>query len=422
MLTLNQSDIYKDSKPTKIIAYIKSTTESENLGEMVFPVKKKDFLFMKTKYTLINTKTDLEKITRDLKKEKSIAVDVEADSMYHFKEKVCLIQLATEKEYFVIDPLQIQDLSSLNILFSNNDIKKIFHGADFDVRSLYRDFNIKIKNLYDTQIASMFLGIRETSLDAVIRERFKMSLDKKYRKKDWSKRPLPENMIEYAVKDTIYLIKLAEILEKELKIIDRISWVQEECEILSKVRPALPNSEPLFMKFKGAGRLNPKSLAVLETLLQFRFSMAQKKDRPLFKIIDNNSLMKIVKEKPANLRQLEKTKVISQKQIEMYGDAIVRAVNNSLMLRAANMTVYPRRKAPVLPPEVPLRAKAIKRWRDSKAKELELDPAIVCNKTIINSIALQNPAHLKDLLKIKEMKKWQQKAFGRDIVAILKIL
>lgn len=375
---------------------------------------------MTTKYTLINTKTDLEKITRDLKKEKSIAVDVEADSMYHFKEKVCLIQLATKKKHVVIDPLQIQDLSSLNILFLKSDIKKIFHGGDFDVRSLYRDFNIKIKNLFDTQIACMFLGIRETSLDAVLKKRFKISLNKKYRKKDWSQRPLPEDMIEYAVNDTIYLIKLAEILEKELKEIDRISWVHEECKILSKARPALLNSAQLFMKFKGAGKLNRKSLAVLEALLQFRLSAAEKKDRPLFKIIGNNSIIKIVKEKPVNKRQLEKIKALSQKQIEMYGDAIVMAVNNSLMLPAADLPVYPRRKVPVLPPEVPLRAKAIKRWRDSKAKKIGLEPSIVCNKSIINSIAIQNPVHLKDLLKIKEMKKWQKKEFGRDIVSILK--
>jgi len=375
---------------------------------------------MATNYTLINTKTDLEKITSDLKKEKSIAVDVEADSMYHFKEKVCLIQLATKKKHVVIDPLQIQNLSSLNILFSNSNIKKIFHGADFDVRSLYRDFNIKIKNLFDTQIACMFLGIRETSLDAVLKKRFKISLNKKYRKKDWSKRPLPEDMIEYAVNDTIYLIKLAKILEKELKKIDRISWVYEECKILSKVRPTLLNSAPLFMKFKGAGKLNRKSLAVLEALLQFRLSTAEKKDKPLFKIIGNNSLMKIVKEKPVNKRQLEKIKALSQKQIEMYGNAIVRAVNNSLMLPVADLPVYPRRKVPVLPPEVPLRAKAIKRWRDSKAKEIGLEPSIVCNKSIINSIAIQNPAYLKDLSKIKEMKKWQKKEFGRDIVSILK--
>ena len=377
---------------------------------------------MTTKYTLINTKTDLEKITRDLKKEKSIAVDVEADSMYHFKEKVCLIQIATKKKHVVIDPLQVQDLSSIKILFSNSDIKKIFHGADFDVRSLYRDFNIKIKNLFDTQLACMFLGIRETSLDAVLKKRFKISLNKKYRKRDWSKRPLPEAMIEYAVNDTTYLIKLAEILEKELKEIDRISWVREECQVLSKVRPSLPNSEPLFMKFKGSGRLSSKSLAALEALLQCRLSVAEKKDKPLFKIIGNNSIMKIVKEKPVNKRQLVKIKALSQKQIDMYGDAIVKAVNNSLMLPAAGRPVYPRRKAPVLPPEVPLRAKSIKLWRDSKAKELELDPPIVCNKSIINLIAIQNPTYLKDLLNIKEMKKWQKKEFGRDIVAILKSL
>jgi len=377
---------------------------------------------MKTKYTLINTKADLEKITRDLKKEKSIAVDVEADSMYHFKEKVCLIQIAAGGKHVVIDPLQIQDLSLLKSLFSNSDIKKIFHGADFDVRSLYRDFNIKIKNLFDTQLACMFLGIRETSLDAVLKKRFKISLNKKYRKRDWSQRPLPEAMIEYAVNDTIYLIKLAEILEKELKEIDRISWVHEECKILSKVRPSLPNGEPLFMKFKGSGRLNSKSLAVLEALLQFRLRVAEKKDKPLFKIIGNDSLIKIVKEKPANLRQLEKTKALSQKQIAMYGDALVSVANNALILPAADLPVYPRREAQVLPPEVPLRAKAIKRWRDSKAKEIGLEPAIICNKSIINSIAIHNPAYLKDFSKIKEMKKWQKKEFGRDIVAILKSL
>jgi ribonuclease D len=132
--------------------------------------------------------------------------------------------------------------------------------------------------------------------------------------------------------------------------------------------------------------------------------------------------MKIVKEKPANLRRLEKTKALSQKQIEMYGDAIVRAVNNSLMLPAAKLPVYPLRKAPVLPPEVPLRAKAVNRWRDSKAKELGLEPSIICKKSIINLIAIQNPTYLTDLLKIKEIKKWQKKEFGKDIVAILKNL
>ena len=93
-------------------------------------------------YQLIETLLELENILDLFKKEKIIAVDLEADSMYHFKEKVCLIQMATPEINVVIDPLKIHDLSPLRSLFGNPGIKKVFHGADYDVRSLYRDFKI----------------------------------------------------------------------------------------------------------------------------------------------------------------------------------------------------------------------------------------------------------------------------------------
>jgi len=99
---------------------------------------------MGTDYKIIDTVAGLEKAVRVLEKGKTIAVDMEADSMYHFKEKVCLIQMATKKSSILIDPLYVKDLSSLKPLFSNPDIKKIFHGADYDVRSLFRDFTIEI--------------------------------------------------------------------------------------------------------------------------------------------------------------------------------------------------------------------------------------------------------------------------------------
>ena len=98
-------------------------------------------------YQLIETLSELKTVADLFKKEKAIAVDLEADSMYHFKEKVCLIQMATHDINVVIDPLKIHDLSPLKPLFENRSIKKIFHGADYDVRSLYRDFKININNL-----------------------------------------------------------------------------------------------------------------------------------------------------------------------------------------------------------------------------------------------------------------------------------
>ncbi|RZB30398.1 MAG: ribonuclease D [Desulfobacteraceae bacterium Eth-SRB1] len=374
----------------------------------------------KLDYKIIDTISGLEDIARSLEKGKNVAVDLEADSMFHFKEKVCLVQIATKRINVIIDTLQIKDLSSLRPFFANRDIKKIFHGADYDVRSLYRDFRIKINNLFDTQLASMFLGINGTGLDAVVQQRFNIKLDKRFQKKDWSKRPLPDEMIEYAAGDAIYLFPLTKILEKELTEKGRLSWVYEECAILSKVRPPALNSNPLYLKFKGAGRLNRRCLAVLEFLLQTRRKIAKKKDRPLFKIFSNASMMKIAVKQPVNLKELERIKALSGRQIDMYGKALMKTINMALEMPEKDFPVYPRGKASVVKPEVIERTTALKAWRDKKAEALEIDPALLLNKALINTIAVQNPSDTNDLKEINGMKNWQKNEFGKDITAVLR--
>jgi len=374
----------------------------------------------KLDYKIIDTISGLEDIARSLEKEKNVAVDLEADSMFHFKEKVCLVQIATKKINVIIDTLQIKDLSSLKPFFENRDIKKIFHGADYDVRSLYRDFHVKINNLFDTQLACMFLGIKETGLDAVVQQRFNVKLDKRFQKKDWSKRPLPDEMIEYAAGDAIYLLPLTKILEKELTEKGRLSWVYEECAILSTVRPPALNNNPLYLKFKGAGRLNRKCLAVLESLLQTRRKIAKKKDKPLFKIFSNASMMKIAVKQPVNLKKLERIKALSGRQIDMYGNALMKTINRALEIAEKDLPVYPRGKAPVVKAEVIERSTVLKAWRDKKAEALEIDPALLLNKALINTIAVQNPRDTNDLKEINGMKNWQKNEFVKDITAVLR--
>ena len=374
----------------------------------------------KLDYKIVDTMSGLEDFARSLEKKKIVAIDLEADSMFHFKEKVCLVQIATKRINVIIDTLQIKDLSLLKPFFANRDIQKIFHGADYDVRSLYRDFRIKINNLFDTQLACMFLGIKETGLDAVIQQRFKIKLDKRFQKKDWSKRPLPDEMIEYAACDAIYLLPLSAMLEKELAEKGRLSWVYEECAILSKVRPPALNSDPLYLKFKGSGRLNRRCLAVLEYLLWSRRKIAKKKDKSLFKIFSNNSMIKLAEAKPANLRQLKKSNELSVRQIDMYGNVLVEAINKALNLPENKLPVYPRSKAPVEKPEVTERIKALKAWRDKKAKILEINPCLVLTKAMINTLAIYNPLDKSDIERIKELKNWQKKEFGEDITAVLR--
>lgn len=372
-------------------------------------------------YQIIDTLSGLEKVATLLGREKIIAVDLEADSMYHYKEKVCLVQIATSKKSVVIDPLRIKDLSPLKTIFSRYDIKKIFHGSDYDVRSLYRDFNIEINNLFDTELSCRFLGIRETGLEAVLRNRFNLSLNKKYQRKDWSKRPLPEDMIDYAAKDVLYLMKLAQILEKELEKKGRLSWVSEEFEYLAGVRPVSNNNEPLYLKFKGAGRLSPRGLAILESLLLFRKKVAKKKDKPPFKILGNESLMKITKVRPVTLRRLKGTKALSTSQIGMYGNALAETVNKALEIPENDLPVYPRRKSPVLELEVQNRIKVLKHWRDARAKELGIDSSLVFTKALLNTIAIKNPHNIRELETIKKMKNWQRNEFGKDIISALNI-
>ena len=375
---------------------------------------------MEIETQVIDTAADLKDIARSLEKEKAVAVDLEADSMYHYKEKVCLIQIATEKASFVVDPLAIKDLTPLKPIFSNPDIKKIFHGADYDVRSLYRDFKIRINNLFDTELACRFLGIKETGLQAVLKTYFNVNVDKKYQKKDWSKRPLPKEMMAYASKDVIYLLPLARMLIRKLKKLDRITWVLEECEDLSKVRPVLSNDGPLFMKFKGAGRLKSRSLAVLEALLQFRKRVAEKKDRPFFKIIGNESMMKIATARPVTLRRLKNIKALSNRQISMYGSDLIRVVAKTLKITESELPVFPSQKPPVLPNSVPAKIKALKSWRVSKANALGIDPGILCNNALITAIAVKNPVDSKSLETVKEIKNWQKQAFGTEIIKVLK--
>ena len=117
------------------------------------------------RYDIIDTPSDLETLAAALEQEPLLGIDLEADSMYHFQEKVCLIQLATAQRNVIIDTIAIRDLSPLKPVFRNPDIRKVFHGADYDVRSLYRDFEIRINALFDTQLACRFLGFKETGLE-----------------------------------------------------------------------------------------------------------------------------------------------------------------------------------------------------------------------------------------------------------------
>jgi ribonuclease D len=327
--------------------------------------------------------------------------------------------MAATGAVFVIDPLSVKNLSPLQSIFADKGVRKIFHGADYDVRSLYRDFKIRIENLFDTELACRFLGMERTSLEKVVFTYFGERLDKKYQKKDWSKRPLPEAMLEYAAKDARYLVPLAKIISRELRQKQRQAWVAEECELLSRVRPAEGMQSPLYLNFKGAGRLKPRNLALLEKLLRFRMQLAERLDKPLFKILGNRPLMVIAGKAPASLEALTKSQALSARQAERFGREIVGMARQIRQLPENELPAYPKRKAVRRRAVVTQRINALKNWKEEKADRLELDPALILNKAQLFGIADANPPDMNTLRAENHLKKWQIREFGREILAVL---
>jgi ribonuclease D len=238
---------------------------------------------------IITTERSLQELVRRLVREPVVAVDLEADSMHHYQEKVCLVQISIPAESVIIDPLALPDLSPLAPVMAEKGIRKVFHGADYDIRSLHRDFGIVVNNLFDTMIACQFLGEKEVGLAAALYKRFGVELDKRYQKADWSRRPLTDEMIEYAVRDTSLLIALYGQLKVELQEMERLSWVEEESELLTRVRANPRDQGSMFLRFKGASRLERRNLAVLEELLRLRDGVARSHDLPPFKVPGRDS-------------------------------------------------------------------------------------------------------------------------------------
>jgi ribonuclease D len=370
-------------------------------------------------YKFIESDAELKSVCSDLLKEKIISVDLEADSMHCFKEKICLIQIASAKQAFLVDPFEIKKMSPFIALLENDRIIKVFHGADFDIRSLDRDYQARVNNLFDTEIACRFLGIKERGLAALLKKNFDVDVDKKFQKADWGKRPFKLDMVEYSVGDVAYLTRLHDIIHQKLATNGRLLWAQEEFELQTRVRYENNHALPLFKKFKGAGKMDNRSLAVLENLLQVRVSIAQQKDQPLFKIFSSSSLMTLAQSKPLAIDHILKIRALSPKQADMYGHLCVKAIVKAMEMKHQDLPSYPKTRRPKKDVKVQERIERLKKMREKLSDSIGIEPGFLLNNAMIGSIAFENPATREDLLKIDHVRHWQVEALGENILSTL---
>lgn len=357
----------------------------------------------------------LAEVAAILGRQSEIALDLEMDSLHHYQEKVCLLQVSTRLENWLIDPLACRDLSPLAGPLGDPSVLVVMHGADYDIRSLHRDFGIEVINLFDTMIAARFLGITEFGLAALLKARFGIELDKKYQKADWSKRPLSPEMSAYAMADTSDLLPLYDQFLRELQQKGRLAWLQEECRLVCQARVA-EKEGPLFLYCKGAGKLKGRSLAILEELLQLRDKQSQLLDRPPFKVLSAETLQEIAEIRPRNIAELATVKGMTPGQLNRYGAALLAAVVKGLDIPEGRLPSYPRIPKNDLVDGAKERLRSLKAWRDRKSKALGLEPGVLAPNWMLESVADVADATLVTLDDVAGMREWQKQLFGKELI------
>ena len=254
--------------------------------------------FSLPKPVLITRPDSLNQMANQLANEPILAVDTESNSLYAYKEQVCLIQFSTPQDDFLVDPLVLDDLTPLGNIFSDPKIEKIFHAAEYDLITLKRDYKFKFENLFDTMIAARILGWEKIGLGSILKAEFDVELDKRYQRANWGKRPIPPEMVDYARLDTHYLIPLRFRLKNELLSHKRWPIAQEDFARLRYVngRDLDDQPEPCW-RVRGAYDLDSQQAAVLLELCIYRMGVAESINRPLFKVISDQTL-------PGDLRSL----------------------------------------------------------------------------------------------------------------------
>lgn len=360
---------------------------------------------------------------KSLRSEPIVALDFEASSLFTYKEKICLAQVSTESEgktnTAIIDALASpQALEELGPILANPHIEKIFHGGDYDVRLLKKEYSFDVRNIFDTMTASQLAGREKVGLAALLEEHFQVNTDKKHQRSDWTARPLSAEQLAYAALDTEYLIKLKRILESELIALGRMSWAKEEFKLLEGITPT-ERKQPWCRDVKGSKGFSVRELSRLQALLEMRELVAMDWDRPPFKVISNAALLAWAENPPSNRKEIEDAPVGSKVKKNLYVkilDAVNKTNDISEDVRFKNnqKTAY----AP-MDGNQEKRFKLLKKARVEVSEKLRIDPGLIVNSATLEQLARKEPDEVVNEMKLR-LKSWQIEAIGDSLKEALK--
>jgi len=376
-------------------------------------------------YVHVRDTTEAEGLIRSLRESRRLALDCEAAGFHRYSDRLCLLQITTADDTFIVDPLAFDPSDLLRGPLEDPGVEIVMHGADFDLRLLERDLGICLRGLFDTQVAAALLGEPGLGLQALLESRLGVSLPKKFQRADWADRPLRDGMLEYAADDTRYLLRLADHLLESLRAAGRESWAREECLALEQNATAPSEDEPEdpVTRVKGARDLSSREVTALREALEWRDEIARARDRATFRVVGDQALLEAVLRRPLDGRELTEIKGFPKGIARSSGDDLLRRFDEVAQLPDESLRPYPRntRRGPGRPsPEVEELADRLKDARNSRAQELGLDRGTLLSNALLMAIAQVAPRDPAALARVDGIRGWQVEAVGPALLEVLR--
>ena len=363
----------------------------------------------------LTTSDQVSGLARILSREDCIAIDTESNSRHRYPERVCLIQVATKSEVYLIDPIAADDINPLGEVLADETVVKVIQGAEYDIRCLDREWGFRVRNLFDTSIAARFAGMEQSGLSALIESLLGVHVPKEARlqKSDWSHRPLSQEALNYAATDVWYLLDIRKELQSRLQTLARSPWVSEECARLEKIRYVAPDPETAFLSLKGSRRLGGQEKAILKRLFMLREAEARRRNLPPYYVLPHETLIYLASNPAADLAQLPSLR----RQVDSSFGRLLRA---ALHMGLADPPISnPVRNSirPATPVDID-RLQMLKKWRSHLGMQLSIDPALVWPMASLERLG-KAPLTLDAELQSPEVRQWQCEQFATSLGASL---
>lgn len=348
-------------------------------------------------YVLIDTPNQLAPLLAALDRVDEVALDTEADNMFHYRTRVCLLQFLIAGEIFLVDVLAPLPLAPLWEKLATKHL--LMHGSDFDLRLLADLCRFRPKSIFDTMLAAQLLNRQRIGLAALLEQHFGVVLDKEGQKANWSKRPITKKLLDYAALDVWHLPALRDILTHELAQLDRLDWLDQQCR--RQIESGLigfPADDENDWRIGRSERLRGPGLGVLHAVWHWREEWARTLDVPPFKVCNSDLLLDIAyAADDGDSVEGILGKVNLGKRHERLAPTLATALRQGI---GRDPQTLPRRRRteqpPLTPGEVALQDR-MKADRDRVATGLSLDPTLIASRSQLAQIA-RAPAKINDVL------------------------